>query len=133
MTGDLPTGRRSRYGPVPINDIYANLLTPSLGPNPEPVSIYMLPSSVEQRLRTPIDRLLEALGSRWNPYPFLMLEAPINQVKGRLAMGRVPMGLGTAQRPTPLTGRALENGDETAFAGAIGAIRDVSFAIPCRN
>jgi hypothetical protein len=82
----------------------------------EPVSIYMLPSSAEQRPRPPIDRLLEALGSRWNPYPFMILEAPVHQVKSRLARGFAPMDLGTAKKSTALTGTLLEDGDENAFS-----------------
>jgi hypothetical protein len=63
ITGQLPSGRRSRYAPIP--DYVRNvLMNPNILPaNGPPVFVHDVPSGERVVFQRPIDRLTEAMGS----------------------------------------------------------------------
>lgn len=89
----------SRYGPLDQNYIQNTLLADNGLPAifdtlPLPVpAVNHVPGYRPFRSRTAMTRLLEALGSNTNPYPFTLLEASANGVKGRLAARQDPRSL----------------------------------------
>jgi hypothetical protein len=120
LTGILRSGAASRFGPLDQNYI-RNVL---LGTNGLPAAFDMIPVQVPSSnqvpgyrpftSRTAITRLLEALGSNTNPYPFTLLEGAANGIKGRLAANNNPRDLDKIK--TSLN-EAERRGDESEFSG----------------
>lgn len=72
--------------------------------------------------RRAIDRLLEALGSTSNPYPFTPLQGNVNGMKGRVAASSAAIADDKINRAL----RAAEGGDNPRFGALFGYLRQVS-------
>lgn len=120
LTGILRRGASLRFGTLDQNYIRHVLLATNGLPAVFDTITVQVPASNRgpgYRLftsRTAITRLLEALGSNTNPYPFRLLEGAANGVKGRLAANTNP-------RRLCLIKEALDDnpnfGNDTEFSG----------------
>jgi hypothetical protein len=75
--------------------------------------------------QTPLTRLLEALGSVTNPYPFTLIQGSVNGLKGRVAYGNAA----TADAKIQSAMRAAEAGDSARMGEIFGYLRQVSTAL----
>jgi hypothetical protein len=73
----------------------------------------------------PNERLSEAAGSESNPYPFTLLQADLNDIKGSLASGVNPVSSDRIDNSLRLAARG-ERSSPTNLGRLFGAIRNVS-------